>query len=625
MENSQLSDRAKRIVLMVADFILLPAILYVSVVLRYGAIKDVTGYWWLFPVAAIAGVISFHRLGLYRAIVRYIGPSSLLSVVHGVSIATIVVAITAYLTPSAGFPRSVPVIFWFISILCIGGWRLLIRGYFYGFFKGYLSREAVAIYGAGAAGAQLAVALLNGTSTVPVAFFDDNRALRRKTIHGVRVYSPKDMESVIEQFGIRQVLLAMPSASADKRREILDRITSLRVQVKTVPELSDLISGKAQPADVREVNLEDLLGRESVPPNPDLLAVSVTNLTVMVTGGGGSIGSELARILVVNRPKKLILLDNSEYNLFRVDRELEELKLASHVDTEILMVLGSVTDRKLMSHLIGFHRVDTIYHAAAYKHVHMVEQNPIVGVFNNVVGTRIVAELAIEKRVKRFVLVSSDKAVNPMNVMGATKRIAEVITHSLSEEESSVTFTSVRFGNVLGSSGSVVPLFHEQISAGGPVTVTHKDATRYFMTIPEAAELVIQAAGMASGGEVYVLDMGPPVSIDELARKMISLSGRENIEIEYTGLRQGEKLREELMISDQVTGTEHPNILQTWDEVVPWSKLRSDLDEIDHCCQTFDFAGLSALMERYCPGIRTLQPPVEHKPVSGVVKPLKSG
>ncbi len=608
MDNLPLTDRAKRSIMMLADTVILAFALWAAVVLRYGELyKDVTGFWWLFPSTAVLGVLSFRKFGLYRAIVRYIGPSSMLPVIQGISIATVGASLIAWLTGAAAFPRSAPLIFWFIAIFLIGGSRLLLRAYFYGLFNNYLTREPVAIYGAGESGAQLAVTLLNGNEFMPVAFFDDDRSKRKSTIHGIRVYDAANIDRLVSDLGIRQILLAVPSATAQQRKSILSRLAELPVHIKTIPGFNDLISGSAQVAEIREVDIGDLLGREPVPPDDELLAASVRGKSVMVTGAGGTIGSELCRKILEQKPARLVLFDSSEIALYHLEADLKEMDTNG---ADVRIILGTVLNQAHVDHVMaGFH-VQTVYHAAAYKHVHIVERNMIEGVRNNVLGTWYTAQVAAANKVEVFVLISTDKAVRPTNVMGASKRLAELIVQAANEHYPDTRFCMVRFGNVLKSSGSVVPLFEKQIREGGPVTVTHKDATRYFMTRSEAAELVIQAGALAEGGEVFVLDMGELVSIQHLAEQMIHLHGKkvstdvieqspgdEVIEIVHIGLRPGEKLFEELIIGENVTGTRHPKIMKADEDSKNWREIDSLCRLIEESCQDANFPLVRKMLE----------------------------
>jgi len=610
--NPQLSDRAKRYLLMLADAIVLPLALWVSVALRYGDVyKDMTAFWWHFPVVAIVGIVVFRKLDLYRAVVRYIGPSSMLPVIQGVTAAAVVVSLTSYLTGTVTFPRSAPIIFWFIAILMVGGWRILVRAYFYGFFNNYLTRESVAIYGASDSGVQLAIALLNGDEYNPVAFIDDNRNLRRSTIHGIRVYDANNLERLVEQFGIRRILLALPPMEDERRRVILNRLSSLPVHINTVPDIRHLVTGDDGSPAIEEIEIGDLLGREAVPPDEELLVDAIQGKNILVTGAAGTIGSEIARKILARRPARLVLYDNSEYGLYRLEQELAE---KNGTNTEIIVLLGSILNPGHLLNVINDFDVEVVYHAAAYKHVPLVEQNIIEGIRNNVVGTWQVARAVDESRATELVMVSSDKAVRPTNVMGASKRLAELVIQGFAEASGDgKRYCMVRFGNVLRSSGSVVPLFEQQIRNGGPVTVTHPETSRYFMTCEEASELVIQAGAMASGGEIFVLDMGEPVLIRGLAEKMIHLHGKvagptkdaeqsEAVDITYVGLRPGEKLTEELVIGENITGTRHPKIMQAREAGIGWEALCQLCETLEVACQQADYETVKQQLEAYVTG-----------------------
>ncbi len=613
----QISDDAKRYLLMGADIIALPTALWIAVALRYGDIyKDMTEFWWQFPLVAVLGVGAFLKLNLYRAIVRYIGPSSMLPVIHGVTIAALGASLVAYLSGAMTFPRSAPIIFWFVAILLVGGGRIIVRAYFYGIFKNYLVRENVAIYGADDRGAQLAIALLNGNDYMPVAFIDENRNLRRNTIHGIRVFDSENLERLIEEFGIKRILLAHANGEVEKRGDLLNRLSELPVHINTVPDINELVTGQTDKPNIQEVGIADLLGRDRVPPDEELMQQAIRQKNVLVTGAAGTIGSELCRKILQREPERLILYDNSEYGLFQLEQELRELVPQG---TDLIVLLGSILNPGHLKRVLETFDVNKVYHAAAYKHVPLVEQNIIEGVRNNVVGTWVVAKAVAETNVKELVMISSDKAVRPTNVMGASKRLAELIIQGFADHAESEgpkkTFSMVRFGNVLKSSGSVVPLFEEQIRSGGPVTVTHPDTTRYFMTCGEASELVIQAGEMAQGGEIFVLDMGEPVLIRELAEKMIHLHGKiagpvesatkaDVVDIEFIGLRPGEKLVEELVIGENITGTRHSKIMQAREASVSWQELQSFCTQLETACRSADYEVVRALLEKYVSGYR---------------------
>jgi FlaA1/EpsC-like NDP-sugar epimerase len=472
----------------------------------------------------------------------------------------------------------------------------------------------VAIYGAGEAGARLCAALSGGSDFKPVLFVDDREALQGSQISGIGVYAPEDLQQLVITRKIDRVLLAMPSASHRRRREVLDALEPLGVHVQSLPDLADVISGKARIDELRDVDVGDLLGRDPVPPNPTLLESCIRGKSVMVTGAGGSIGSELCRQILRVSPGRLVLLEMSELGLYNAERALREIAAREQLGVEIVPLLGNAHHRERLREVLTAYEVQTVYHAAAYKHVPLVEHNVIKAVDNNVICTWNTAAAALEAGVETFVLISTDKAVKPTNVMGATKRLAELVLQGLQERSETTRFCMVRFGNVLGSSGSVVPLFREQIRRGGPLTVTHPQIIRYFMTIPEAAQLVIQAGSMAKGGDVFVLDMGRPVRIDDLARHMINLMGLTvrdgghpdgDIEIVYTGLRSAEKLSEELFIGNNLTATDHPMIMRAMEPSIPWLRMQRLLEELTvslercECDQTLTL--LSEAVNEYQP------------------------
>jgi FlaA1/EpsC-like NDP-sugar epimerase len=586
---------------------------------------------WLFYVAPIIAIPIFIRSGMYRAVMRYFGNDALVTIVMAVTVATSFLWVVGSVIQSFSPPVSFPLIFvvWLFSILFIGGLRLLMRHYFMGdwYFGGEKSartlyyssdRKPVAIYGAGSAGNQLLTALRMGRDMRPVAFVDDDKGIIDRVIAGLRVYSSEQIERMIRDTGASEMLLAIPSASRSRKREILDYLQPFSLHVRSVPGFMDLASGRVEVSDIQEVDVADLLGRDTVPAHDVLLHRCIESQSVMVTGAGGSIGGELCRQILALRPKILVLYEHSEFNLYAIHAELSALADKKSLSVNIVPVLGSIRQYSRLSNVLEHWKVNTVYHAAAYKHVPIVEQNISEGILNNVVGTLNLARASIENGVENFVLISTDKAVRPTNVMGATKRLAEMILQALSREPSlesrakqgaaqinRTRFTMVRFGNVLGSSGSVIPLFREQILHGGPVTVTHPNITRYFMTIPEAAQLVIQAGSIGRGGDVFLLDMGEPVRILDLAKKMIHLSGLSikdqeaphgDIGIEFTGLRPGEKLYEELLIGANSEATEHPMIMRANEEFLAWGELEQMIDELLICVESYDYSAVRKLL-----------------------------
>lgn len=540
----------------------------------------------------------FTNLGLYRAIIRYLTFHALAIISIGSIISALGLAVIGFYF-DINMPRSIPIIYGtFLCLLC-GGSRLLFR--ILALQPNNKKKIPVLIYGAGAAGRRLAIALRSSEKHRVIAFVDEDPTLHRTIVMGIKVFNTSDISDLVKKYTIKQVLFAIPSISRTQRKKIFDSLVDLPAQLLTVPDMEDIVEGKAKIDELKHVAIEDLLGRESVSPQQCLMEASIKNKIVMVTGAGGSIGSEICRQIVQQCPKKLILFEVSEFGLYQIDRELRQIIKAHHLDIEIIPLLGSVQRINRLSVTMNSFNVQTIYHAAAYKHVPLVEYNAEEGVRNNIFGTYYTAQAAIEARVELFVLISTDKAVRPTNVMGATKRMAELVLQSLSEQENNkaygTRFCMVRFGNVLGSSGSVVPLFKRQIESGGPVTVTHPDIIRYFMTIPEAAQLVIQAGTMSKGGEVFVLDMGDPVRIIDLATNLIQLSGLEvksamnplgDIEIQFSGLRPGEKLYEELLIGENVQKTAHKRIMAAKERFLPFEEFNKILVELNDACHHLD-------------------------------------
>jgi FlaA1/EpsC-like NDP-sugar epimerase len=587
----------KQLIMVAADAIALPACLYGAIAVKQGRLALIfpsSGSLCLLAVAA--AVLTFWSLGLYRSIIRFMGPQAMGAVLAGVSVSAVAAALYLHTGPIPEVPSSALAIYWAWAVLYVAGSRFIVRHAFTHTFKGSAARRVV-IYGAGIAGAKLSAVLLGGPDFVPVAFIDDNLSVRGSRINGLRVYNSGELAALIAEQDIECVLLAMPSIQKWRRREILSRLAPLGIHVQSLPDLSDIIAGRARIDEVKEVEIADLLGRDPVPPHTSLFGTCIRGKSVMVTGAGGSIGSELCRQILPLLPRRLVLFETSEYALYNIERELRDAAKRDGLTVELVPLLGNAHDRHRVREILSTFEVHTLYHAAAYKHVPIVEHNIIEGIHNNVVGTWYTAEAAIDAGVATFVLISTDKAVNPTNVMGATKRLAELVLQALQQRTKVTRFCMVRFGNVLASSGSVVPLFQEQIRQGGPVTVTHPDVIRYFMTIPEAAQLVIQAGAMAGGGDVFVLDMGQPVRIDDLARRLIGLMGltvrdagnpRGDIEIKYTGLRAAEKLFEELLIGTNVTGTDHPMIMRAMEHSLTWPRMQQVLEELLIALDAFD-------------------------------------
>ncbi len=626
--------RYKRLLQVAVDVVLVWIALWLAFVVRLGDLHDIhplQGHLWLFALTPVISIPLFVRFGMYRAVMRYFGNDALIAIAKAVTLSALILALAVYWhrEAPATIPRSMVFNYWWLSIMLIGGLRLCMRHYFLGdwFSPGQPfklnardnSLPKVAIYGAGSSGNQLAAALRMGRAMRPVAFIDDDANIVNRSIAGLRVYSAKHIQQMIDATGVGEILLAMPSASRARRREVLENLQKYALHVRTVPGFMDLASGRVKVEDVQEVEIADLLGRDAVPPQKDLFERCIRGQVVMVTGAGGSIGSELCRQIVNTGPKTLLLFEHSEYNLYEIHSELEQRIRRDSLRVRLIPILGSVRNEGRQVELMRAWNVSTVYHAAAYKHVPIVEHNVAEGVLNNVLGSLCTAQAALRAGVEHFVLISTDKAVRPTNVMGSTKRLAEMVLQALSKEAAPVLFgdgegvhqvnktrfTMVRFGNVLGSSGSVIPRFYQQIRKGGPVTVTHPNITRYFMTIPEAAQLVIQAGSMGQGGDVFVLDMGQPVKIAELAEKMIHLTGLSvasdcnpngDIAIEFTGLRPGEKLYEELLIGDNVSPTDHPMIMRAKEEHLPWDAFKLAMAELLKAVERDDYDRVRQLL-----------------------------
>ena len=616
----ELPRNIKQACLLLLDMLFVTAAMWSAVALRWGHLEFHLGAteYVCAAVTVLCSAVVFLRLGLYRAVIRFMGQQAVWAVIIAVSYSTLILGATVFFS-QADVPRSAPFIYWGLALLGIGGTRLSVRAYYHAKLRSL--SENVIIYGAGESGRQLLTALHQGEQYHPVVFVDDDPQLQRSVINGLQVARPEDMEQLVAQHDITQVLLAIPSASPERRKEIINSLVGLPVYVRTVPRFHELVAGRASVNQIRDIELDDLLGREPVPPHPELIERCITDKVVMVTGAGGSIGSELCRQILLSGPRELILLDNSEYALYSIERELQELMDSAQVQVELVSLLGSVQDQRRLESIYRTFEVQTVYHAAAYKHVPLVEYNIAEGVANNVFGTWYAAEAARRAKVETFVLVSTDKAVRPTNIMGASKRFAEMILQGLAKQDTSTRFCMVRFGNVLGSSGSVVPLFREQIETGGPVTVTHPEVSRYFMSIPEAAQLVLQAGAMGTGGDVFVLDMGEPVRIVDLARRMIRLSGYEmdhdthvgeHIDIEFIGLRPGEKLHEELLLGTNVAGTGHPMIMRAEEEYLPFSQMQGLLADLQRYCDALDCASISSVLSTAVSGFGGHQVRYDH-------------
>ena len=594
-----LSRRNKRTLMVLFDACTVIASIFLAFSLRLGHFYYPTGNNHLLLIMIASPILAlpiFYAFGFYREVIRYVGFKALWQINQATTLYAVLWALISFMAVIDGIPRTVILINWSIVLMSVGGSRF--------FARWVLSQENITnplsqkrnvlIYGAGSAGRELCTALYQSSEYNPVAYVDNSVELYRQSINGLEVFNEDDIEDLIQKHNIKEVLLALPSISRRRRNEIIAILNPLPINVRSLPSVSELAQGKVKIDDLRDVSIKDLLGREPVKPNEELLKLKITGKVVLVTGAGGSIGSELCRQIILQKPKQLILYEINEFSLYNVEQEFDKIEMP-HV--EILPVLGSVRDRKRFQNVVKHFSVQTIYHAAAYKHVPLVEYNNSEGVLNNTFGTLIAAEVALAEKVETFVLISTDKAVRPTNTMGATKRIAELVLQALSKQESSTCFTMVRFGNVLDSSGSVIPLFKQQIKNGGPVTVTNANMVRYFMTIPEAVELVVQAGAMGKGGDVFVLDMGEPVRIYDLATKMIQLSGLQvldednldgDIEIKCIGLRPGEKLYEELLVGDNISQTDSLLIMRAEESMLDWEDLKPILDQLNEAINNSD-------------------------------------
>jgi FlaA1/EpsC-like NDP-sugar epimerase len=629
----------KQLLVMTADISLCLLSVWASFYLRLGDLQ-IFGSAAIFPVlltsatSVVLAIPIFVLSGLYRAIFRYSGMPAMMTMARATLIYGILFASIFTFIGVQGVPRTIGLIQPIVLFLLVGASRAAAQVWLGGLYQREIKKSSlpqVLIYGAGSAGRQLASGIANSHEMHVVGFLDDDDRLHGHVLNGLQIYSPADIEEIANQKGITDVLLAIPSVSRNRRNQILGLLSQIKVSVLTLPGLSDIASGKVTLSEVRELDIDDLLGREPVKPNGLLLNRNTYNKTVLVTGAGGSVGSELCRQMLKIQPRRLLLVEMSEFALYQIHQEIQSALELSEVslgeELEVVPLLASVCDEVRMHQIMDTWKPHTVYHAAAYKHVPLIEHNPAEGLRNNVWGTKVCAETAVRNGVQNFVLISTDKAVRPTNIMGATKRLAEMVLQALNETKHSADsrslnasnsavstktcFSIVRFGNVLGSSGSVVPLFREQIKNGGPITLTHPDITRYFMTIPEAAQLVIQAGAMGSGGDVFVLDMGEPVRIYDLATRIVELSGLSlrneknphgDIEIKVTGLRPGEKLYEELLIGDNPKPTQHPRILKAQEKFVPWEQLQGQLHSLNLALSVNDVPLIRSFLQKLVTG-----------------------
>ena len=601
------SRAKKRLITLCIDSLFIMLAFWLALIVRLDSLEPLkqVDNWLLLALLTPVSLYTFINLGLYRAVLRYMNSQAIWAIVLGTVITTVILVLLAFFM-GINIPRTMPFIFAWLCLLTVGGSRVLVRAVI-----GRMTtskKESVIIYGAGSAGRQLATALGAGPEYFVSAFIDDDATKHGSIIQGIPVVCFKGIYELINKRKVSKVLLALPSATRARRKEILAQLEPLTIKVLSIPGMADVVEGKAKLAEITEVGVEDLLGRDPVAPKMDLMTANITKKVVMVTGAGGSIGSELCRQIVKQKPTKLILFEQSEFALYSIEKELNEYICNNALELELIPIMGSVQRINRLETVMKTFGVQTVYHAAAYKHVPLVEHNVVEGVRNNVFGTYYCAKAAVNAGVENFVLISTDKAVRPTNVMGATKRMAELVLQGLTQEQGikhKTRFCMVRFGNVLGSSGSVVPLFRRQIKEGGPITLTHPDITRFFMTIPEAAQLVIQAGAMGKGGDVFVLDMGDPVKIKDLATKMVRLSGFEvksdtnphgDIEIKCTGLRPGEKLYEELLIGNNVGETTHERIMTASEVMLPLAELNVFIEALDIACHNFDHESIRQLL-----------------------------
>lgn len=600
---NNLSRTKKRIFSVLADCCLLTVAYWGAFWLRLDMDWPIRqfNHWGHLACIIFFSIFVFIRIGLYRAVLRYVTFRFFGTISIGVICSAVFMVLSAFYL-QIFLPRTTSIIYFAFGMLLIGGLRIIIRGTLN---ATRLTRTPVVIYGAGTGGRQLQMALYQGNEFYPVAFVDDDTNLQGSVVQNLNVEPPKQLAALIERYSVEKILLAIPSGTREKRREIIAKLENYPCEVLSIPSMGDLVSGRARIDQLNDVSIEDLLGRDPTQPDQNLLSANIHDKNVLVTGAGGSIGSELCRQIIKQRPAKLVLFELSEFALYTIHNELKNILAEAQLNIELVPLLGSVQRQRRLQAVMKYQNIQTVYHAAAYKHVPMVEYNVVEGIRNNIFGTLYAAQSSIAAGVETFVLISTDKAVRPTNTMGATKRMAELTLQALAKKKQTTRFSMVRFGNVMGSSGSVIPLFRKQIMMRGPVTVTHPDITRYFMTIPEASQLVIQAGAMASGGDVYLLDMGEPVKIIDLARRMIRLSGytirdehnpHGDIEIQLTGLRPGEKLYEELLIGENSQPTQHPRIRMAQEAMLDWQQLRKIFIELNDACNHFDYHRIRQLL-----------------------------
>ena len=611
---TKLSRQKKQAIMIGADVLFLVFAIWLSFALRLGVIwsNQIESNLWIFIFIPIVSVPIFIKLGLYRSVLKFMGTKVIVTAFQAISITSLILGFVMMIFREADMPRTVILIFWFVSSILVVVGRVAFKGLLYSWDNFVNNRIPAVIYGAGSAGAQLVESLRKNHHYAPIAFIDDDKSKHGTFINFTKVHAFKDLKNLILKRNAKIILLAIPSLSASSKRDLLKKLSKYPIEVKLLPSLSSLVEGKVSIESIRHVEVQDILGRVPVAPKSKLLKKNIKDKNILITGAGGSIGSELCRQIINLKPKKIILFDHSEFNLYTIDHELNLLQLNN---CEIIAILSDVTNMNMIESVISKNNIHTIYHAAAYKHVPMVEKNIVEGVFNNVVGTYNLALCANNYGVENMVLISTDKAVRPTNVMGASKRFSELILQALNSENSKTCFSMVRFGNVLDSAGSVVPLFRKQIKEGGPVTVTHPNVTRYFMSIPEAVQLVLQAGAMAKGGDVFVLDMGEPVKILDLAYRMIYLSGlspvtSENsegdIKIVFTGLRQGEKLYEELLIGNDVIQSQHPQIMQAKEASLSWVEVQEVINSLIKSYQNLNDEEIKKLLVQKVEGYKPI-------------------